>query len=168
MGLYKFLDNKRTLWIMAGLVVALIVISILTANVYRKVGLQGTCYVWNNAPAGAVSQAYTFDKASKQALAWTPPAGMDVSPLGGVYIYFTADYRNDNTESTLAITGKNGVYAKATARWKVTGDIQLEINASKDGYRSVNATAVNKSGLLYSGGLSVAYFILVPEPAAGN
>jgi hypothetical protein len=162
MGLYKFLDNKRTLWIFLGLLVVLIVISILTSNVYRKVGLQGTVYVWNNAPAGATSQAYTFDTASKEALAWTPPAGMDVTPLGGAYITYRAIYHAQE-DDVLAISSKDGTYAKKSARWKVTGDIHLDITASKDGYQSVNGTATNKEGFFYSGSVSVAYFILVPD-----
>jgi hypothetical protein len=168
MGLYKFLDNKRTLWFFLILVAVLIALSIVTGSAYRKVGLQGEVYVWNNAPAGAVSQAYTFDKSNDEAENWVPPAGMDVSPLGGAYVRFVAEYRDGNQEKSLAITAKTGKYAKNTSRWKVTGDITLNIEVSKDGYQSVNATAVNKSGLLYGGTPSVGYFILVPEPAAAN
>ena len=168
MGLYKFLDNKRTLWFFLILIAVLIALSIITGSAYRKVGLQGEVYVWNNAPAGAVSQAYTFDKSTDEAESWTPPAGMDVSPLGGAYVRFTADYRNGNQEKSLAITAKTGKYSKNTSRWKVTGDIALYISVEKEGYQTVNATAVNKSGLLYGGEPSVGYFILVPEPAAAN
>jgi hypothetical protein len=168
MGLYNFLDNKRTLWFILILVAALIALSILTGSAYRKVGLQGEVYVWDNAPPGAVSQAFTFDKATDEAKNWTPPAGMELSPLGGAYVYFLADYRDGNQEKSLAITARTGKYAKNTSRWKVTGDITLHISVEKDGYRSVNATATNKSGLLYGGGPSVGYFILVPEPAAGG
>ena len=163
MGLYKFLDNKRTLWFMLALLVVLVVVSILTSNVYRKVGLQGAVYVWNDAPPGARSQAYTFDKATKEALAWTPPASMNVTPLGGAYVTYKAVYHDNQEDDVLAISYKNGTYNKKTSRWKVTGDIKLYITASKDGYQSVNATATNKEGFLYSGGTSVAYFILVPD-----
>ena len=163
MGLYSFLDKKRTLWIVLGLLVALVVISILTANVYRRIGLKGTVYVWNDAPAGAVSQAYTFDKDSKEAQAWAPPAGMDVSPLSGVYIKYRAVYRNNEEENVLAITSRDGTYSRQSSRWKITGAVPLYITASKDGYRSANGTATNKEGFFYSGGPSVAYFILVPE-----
>ena len=163
MGLYNFLDNKRTLWIFLGLLAVLIVISFLTANVYRHVGLQGRVYVWNNAPPGAQSQAYTFNTASKEALAWTPPASMNVTPLGGVYVTYDAVFRNDTKDSVLTITAANGNYSKQTPQWKVTGGIHLYIEASKDGYQSVNTTATNEVSFFYKGGPSVAYFILVPE-----
>src|SRR3989304_261683 len=152
MGLYSFLDNKRTLWLMLVLVAALIVISILTANVYRGVGLQGTVYVWNDAPPGAVSQAYVFDKNNDEALAWTPPAGLDVSPLGGGSVRVRAVYRNETEDNSLSISSRDGRYAKQTARWKVTGDIIMYINVQKDGYQSVDATVTNKSTLFSGGG----------------
>ncbi len=163
MGLYKFLDNKRTIWFIVVLVVVLIIVSFMTSNVYRKVALQGTVYAWNNAPAGATSQAYTFDTSSKAARDWTPPDSMNVTPLGGVYINYKAVYHGDQEDDVLAITGKGGTYARQTSRWKATGDIKLFINVSKDGYQSVNATATNKESFFYRGSPSVAYFILVPE-----
>ena len=39
----------------------------------------------------------------------------------------------------------------------------MSSNAGAEPKKSANGTAVNKEGFFYSGGPSVAYFILVPE-----
>ena len=166
MGLYEFFDNKRTFVILAVLAVALVLLSIFTMNVYRGVGLQGTVYVWNDAPPGAAGQAYTFPKPDDEALNWTPPADMDLAPLGGVYIRWRAVYREDTEESQLTISSKTGRFEKTNNRWKVAGDIILYVTVEKEGYRTLETTVVNPGGFLFGGEPSVAYFILVPEPGA--
>ena len=144
MGLYEFLDKKRTLWIFVGLLVALVVITYLTAGVYRQVIIQGTVWEWVNAPAGEAGTVYAWERQSEESENWAPPPGVDLRPLSGVYVTYDALYKGRRYEKVLAISHRDGYFSKKTMKWKVTGDITIHLNVNKEGYNSVNATFINK------------------------
>ena len=145
MGLYDFLDNRRTLWFVLGLVVALIVVTYFTAGVYREVRLQGMTYEWVNAPEGAEGSAYVWEKPCDEYEEWEPPPGVELEPLGGVYVYYNTFFRNRHYDKVLTISGKDGHFSKSTRNWKVTGALTIDMWTEKEGYHSVNASFFNKS-----------------------
>ena len=154
MGLYEFLDNRRTLWFFLGLLVVLLVITYLTAGVYREVTVQGTVWEWVNAPEGEAGSVYTWERECEESENWAPPPGTELQPLGGVYIRYNIVYKGRQYEKGLTISGKDGQFSKNTRNWKLTGDITVNMKTEKEGYNSVNATFVNE------GKPNVVYIIL--------
>ena len=154
MGLYEFLDKKRTLWFGVGLLVAVIIIGYLSAGVYRNVAIQGKVWEWVNAPEGEAGTFYAWERSSEETENWAPPPGVELQPLHGVYITFNAVYKGRQYDKVLGISRQDGYFSKKTSKWNVTGSITIYLNASKEGYNSVNATFVNK------GDPNVVYIIL--------
>jgi hypothetical protein len=144
MGLYDFLDNKRTLWIFVGLVVILIIITYFTAGVSRQVTVQGKVWEWVNAPEGAAGTVYAWEKPSEEAENWVPAPGIELKPLHGAYIRFEAVYKGRQREKGLAISRQDGYFSKRTSNWGVSGDIAVSLNATREGYSTVYATFTNK------------------------
>ena len=144
MGLYEFLDNKRTLWFFIGLLVILIIITYLTAGVSRQVIVQGTIWEWVNAPEGEAGTVYVWERPSEESNNWAPPPGVELKPLQGAYVRYDTVYKGRQYEKFLAISHQDGYFSHKAKNWGVTGDITVFLNASKEGYSSVNATFTNK------------------------
>src|SRR4030043_364045 len=144
MGLYEFLDNKRTLWFFLGLLVILIIITYFTAGVDRQVIVQGTVWEWVNAPEGNAGTVHVWERPSEESKNWAPPPGVELKPLHGAYITYDAVYKGRQYQTVLAISRQDGYFSGKTKKWNVTGDITIVLNASREGYNSVNATFTNK------------------------
>jgi len=145
MGLYEFFDNRRTLWFFAGLLVTMVIITYLTAGVYREVAIQGVTWEWVNAPEGEPGTVYSWERPSEESENWAPPPGVDLRPLPGVYLRYNAVYKGRQYDKVLSISGREGWFSKKTRGWKVTGGVTIYMNVYKEGYNSVNATFINKS-----------------------
>ncbi len=154
MGLYEFLDNRRTLWFFLGLLVVLVVVTYLTAGVYREVSIQGKVWEWVNAPEGAAGMVYSWKQECEESENWAPPPGTELQPLGGVYISYDTVFRGRQYDKMLTISGKDGHFFKKARGWKLTGDITLNMATEKEGYNSVGASFVNE------GKPNVVYIIL--------
>jgi hypothetical protein len=144
LGIYEFIDNKRTLWIIIGLVVILVVITIITIGTPRQVVVQGKIWEWVDAPEGETGTIHVWERPSGEAENWTPPPGTEMRPLSGAEIRYTATYRDRQEERAFALSNKEGRFSKNTRDWKVTGDIEIYMTVAKEGYHTVNATFVNK------------------------
>jgi hypothetical protein len=144
LGLYEFVDNKRTLWIIIGLVVALVIITIITLGIPRQVVVQGKIWEWVDAPEGEPGTVYVWEGPSDEAENWTPPPGTETRPLSGAEIRYTATYRDRQEERAFSLSNKEGWFSKNTRDWKVTGNIEIFMTVSKEGYHTVNATFINK------------------------
>ena len=109
------------------LVVALIVISILTSNVYRPAGLQGTVYVWNNAPAGATSQ---LTPEEMKAL------GVEGDTPRDTVATLVAQVKQFRNELQTALTDNNNQKAENERMRAREGAIDQRIQPAWDGERS--------------------------------
>ena len=158
MGLYKIIDNKRTLWIFIVLLVVLVAITIITLGVPRQVAVQGTVWEWVDAPEGETGTVYVWERPSDESDNWAPPPGTEMRPLSGAEIRYTATYRDRQGEKTFDISNKEGWFSRKTRDWKVTGNIDVFMSVSKEGYHTVNSTFTNK------GDPNVVHVILVPVP----
>ena len=160
--MYDILDRKWTFIILFTLSVILVVITTLTWTSSRIVTVRGTVWEWVNAPPGETGTVYAWDMPTVESENWTPPAGMELTPLKHVYVTYYAVYRNFS-EKAFSISSKKGTFSQKTTEWRVTNDITINLGAEKEGYQTVNASFPNKSTYLLKSNTNVVHVIMVPE-----